>query len=127
MRVLIAGYVLLLCTGQLLAQEKAAPPESKFVTVPAAIDHNRIVINSDVRLPDGSMQTIRAWVDNGNAELDVSRRVATLLGLNVTCGEHECSSPPPREIVVGGMTIPLSAVKDAKIPLKAVSAAAVLA
>jgi len=128
MRVLRAAYILLLCIGQLLAQEKTtAPPESKLVTVPAAIDHNRIVIAAEVRLPDGSMQTIRAWVDNGNAELDVSRRVATLLGLNVTCGEHECSSPPPREIIVGGMTIPLSAVKDAKIPLKAVSAAAVLA
>jgi hypothetical protein len=128
MRVWGAAYILLLCTGQLLAQERAtAPPEPKFVTVPATIDHNRIVINADVRLADGSMRTIRAWVDNGNAELDLSRRVATLLGLNVTCGEHECSSPPPREIVVGGMTIPLTAMKEAKIPLKAVNAAAVLA
>jgi hypothetical protein len=66
-------------------------------------------------------------VDNGNAELDLSRRVATLLGLNVTCGEHDCSSLPPREIGVGGLTIPLTAVKEAKIPLEPVNAAAVLA
>ena len=131
MRVLTVAYILILFTFQLLAQEKsAAPVEAKSVTVPATIDHNRIVINAEVRLPDGSTQTIRAWMDNGNAELDLSRRLATLLGLNVTCGEHECTSPPPREIVVGGMTIPLKAVKEAKeakIPLKPVNGAAVLA
>ena len=123
----MALFVLTFFAIQLLAQDKAAPVEPKSVTVPATIDHNRIVINADVRLPDGSTQTIRAWVDNGNAELDVSRRIATLLGLNVSCGERECSSPPPREVVVGGMTIPLTGVKEAKIPLKPVNAAAVLA
>lgn len=128
MRVSTAGYILVLFACQLLAQGQVASPDKhKIVTVPATIDHNRIVINADVRLPDGSMRTIRAWVDNGNAELDLSRRVATLLGLNVTCGEHECSSPAPQEIVVGGMTIPLTAVKEGKIPLKPVNAAAVLA
>ena len=123
----MALFVCIFFAVQLLAQEKAAPAEPKSATVPATIDHNRIVINVDVRLPDGSMQTTRAWVDNGNAELNLSRRVATLLGLNVTCGEHECSSPPPREIVVGEMTIPLTGVKEAKIPLKPVNASAVLA
>jgi hypothetical protein len=59
--------------------------------------------------------------------LYISRRLATLLNLAVTCGNQECSSPPPKELVIGGMTIPLSQVKEAKIPLKAVSVAAVLA
>lgn len=128
MRLLIAASILLLFTAHLRAREKAAAPAApRSVTVPAVIDHNRIVINVDVRLADGSSQTIRAWVDNGNAELDVSRRIATLLGLSVTCDERECSSPPPREIVVGGMTIPLTTVKEAKIPLKPVNAAAMLA
>jgi len=128
MKTLTAGYILLLITSPFLGQGKvASPAEPKLVTVPAAIDHNRTVINVDVRLADGSMRTIRAWLDNGNAELDLSRRVATLLGLNVTCGEHECSSPAPREIVIGGMAIPLTAVREARIPLKPVNAAAVLA
>lgn len=128
MRVLSVACLSLLLCGGLLAQEKAAQAVGpKSVTVPATIDHNRIVINVDLQLPDGSAQTIRAWVDNGNAELDLSRRVATLLGLNVTCSAQECSSPPPREIVVGGMTIPLTAVKEARIPLKPVNAADVLA
>jgi len=110
------------------AQEKAAPaagPQS--VTVPLIIDHNRIVINVDVRLPDGSAQRVRAWVDNGTVDLILSRRVATQLGLNVTCDEQECSSPAPPEITIGGMNVSLAGVKQAKIPLKPVSAAPVMA
>ena len=120
----IASLVLLcsLAAGQ---EQNASAPKS--VTVPAAIDHNRVVINADLQLPDGSTQRIRAWVDNGNPELNMSRRVATLLGLAVQCGEQECSSPAPAAIVIGGMTIPFAEVKEAKIPLKPVNAATVLA
>ena len=124
----MAGCLFLLLGVQVQAQEKAAPaPAPKSVTVPLGIDHNRIVINVDVRLPDGSVQTVRAWVDNGNPDLYLSRRLATLLGLNVTCGEHECSAPAPPEIVIGGLTIPLTAATEAKIPLRPVNAAAILA
>jgi len=110
-----------------LAQDKAAPSEPKSVTVPAAIDHNRVVIEVDLPLPDGSTSRVHAWVDNGNPDLYLSRRLATSLGLSVTCDDHECSSPPPHAMKVGGMTIPLDAVKVAKIPLKPVNAASVLA
>ena len=91
------------------------------------IDHNRVVIHVDVPLPDGSTVRVHAWVDTGDAELNMSRHLATLLALPVTCDEHECSSTPPKEIIVGGMAIPLGAAKVAKIPLKPVSAASVLA
>jgi hypothetical protein len=115
--------LLLLC-GWPEAQESAAP---KVVTVPAAIDHNRVIINADLITPNGSAETVRAWVDNGNPDLYISRRLATLLNLPVSCGNQECSSPTPKELVIGGMAIPLSQVKEAKVPLKAVGAAAVLA
>jgi hypothetical protein len=116
----------LLC-GFTLAQDKPASPEPKSVTVPAAIDHNRVVIDADLSLPDGSTSRVHAWVDNGNPDLELSRRVAMLLGLSVTCDDHECSSPPPHAMNVGGMTIPLDTAKVAKIPLKPVNAASVLA
>jgi hypothetical protein len=111
--------VLVLTTAS-LAQSPA-----KSVTVPITLDHNRVVLDVDLPLPDGSTKRIRGWVDNGNADLELSRRVATLLGLNVACGEHECSAPPPREIMIGGTKISLAAVKEAKVPLKPVTAAAV--
>jgi hypothetical protein len=109
--------------------QKSAAPEStlRLVTVPATIDHNRVIIDVDVPLPDGSSQRIHAWVDNGDPELNLSRHLATLLALNVTCNDNECLSPPPREIRIGGMSIPLTDVKTAEIPLRPVSAASVLA
>jgi hypothetical protein len=95
--------------------------------VPATIDHNRVLIKINVPLADGSSQAVRAWVDNGNPELYMSRHLASLLGLAVKCDEHECSSASPPEINVGGMAISLAGVKEAKIPLRPVSAAAVVA
>ena len=126
MRWVIAGLMLISLGGQPRAQEKAAAG-ARVVTVPATIDHNRVVIQGDLRLPDGSTQTVRVWVDNGDPELNLSRRLATLLSLPVKCGDQECSSPPPAEIVIGGMSVPLSPVKEAKIPLRPVNEAAVLA
>ena len=122
----MAGLLFISLGGPLRAQEKAAAG-AQVVTVPATIDHNRVVIRVDLRLPDGSTQTVRAWVDNGNPELNLSRRLATLLSLPVKCGDQECSSPPPANILIGGMSVPLTAVKEAKIPLRPVNEAAVLA
>jgi len=124
------ALVVLILSTVALAQNapKLTPlPEAKSVTVPIALDHNRVIIDVDLPLPDGSSKRVRGWVDNGNPDLDLSRRVATLMGLNVTCGEHECSAPPPHAITIGGMRISLAAVKEAKIPLKPIAAAAILA
>lgn len=128
MRFCTAACTLLLLCGFSGAQDKALlQSQPTSVTVPAAIDHNRVVINAEVPLPNGSTERVHAWVDNGNPDLYLSRRLAALLGLAVACNDHECSSPPPREISVGGMTIPLAGIKEAKIPLKPVNAASVLA
>ena len=116
-------FILLATAG---AQRQSSPnPDSKSITVPIILDHNRVVIDVDFPLADGSAQHVRGWIDNGTPDLYLSRRLATLLGLHVTCGEHECSAPPPREIEIGGTKISLAAVKEAKIPLKPVAAAAV--
>ena len=91
MRVVLAACCLLLLCGWV--QRAGKLQRRKQVTVPAAIDHNRVIINADLLLPNGSTETVRAWVDNGNPDLYISRRLATLLGLAVTCGDQECSSP----------------------------------
>jgi hypothetical protein len=127
MRILEASCILLLCCGLMTAEEKNATSPPQPVTVPATIDHNRVVIGADLSLPDGSVQTVHAWVDNGNPEFYLSRRVATLLGLAVTCDAKECSSAAPKEISIGGMRLALDMVKEAKIPLRPVDAASVLA
>ncbi len=97
------------------------------VTVPITLDHNRVIIEVGLVLPDGFKQRVRAWVDPGNPDLMLSRRVAGLLGLAVTCSDKDCSAPPPSEIEIGGTNVSLSPVKVANIPLKPVSSAAVMA
>ncbi len=124
MRILTAAVALLWLNGLTAAQTRTDP---QSVTVPATIDHNRVVIDAQIQLADGSTQRVHVWVDNGNPELNLSRRIATLLGLTVSCNDQECSSPPPSALVVGGMTIPLGGAKEAKIPLRPVNAAGVLA
>jgi hypothetical protein len=111
----------------ILASVASAQSAPQPVTVPITLDHNRVVISADLPLPDGSTTRVRAWVDNGNPELYASRRVATLLGLNVKCGEHECSALPPVDMMIGGMKVSLTGLNEAKIPLKPVAAAAVMA
>ena len=68
-----------------LAQTPAA---RKSVTIPITLDHNRVVVDVDLALPDGTSQRVHAWIDTGNPDLEVSRRLATLLGLNITCGKN---------------------------------------
>jgi len=131
MRFCTATCVLLLCGFTHAQDNPTRPSEPNSVTIPMAIDHNRVVINVELPLPDGSTQRVRAWVDNGNPDLNLSRRLATQLQLPVSCNsnnnDHECSSPPPPEIMIGGMKIPLVGIKLAKIPLNPVDAASVLA
>jgi hypothetical protein len=120
---LAAVVALVLSSG--LAAGQSAP--AKPVTVPLILDHNRVVIEAGLPLTDGSTQRVRAWVDNGNPDLYLSRHAAMLMGLAVACGDTECSAPPPHEITIAGMKIPLTTIKEAKIPLKPVAAAGVMA
>jgi hypothetical protein len=103
-----------------------AGSEPKSVTVPVTLDHNRVIIDVYVPLPDGSSKRVRGWIDTGDAELQMSRRVATLMGLAITCDANTCSAPPPREITIGAMKISCMAVKEIQIPLKPENAASVM-
>jgi hypothetical protein len=130
MKVATGACALLLLCGTVWAQEKMnAATGTRSVTVPVTVDHNRVLIDVELPLVDGSREQVHAWVDNGNPDLSLSRRLATLLGLAVAChdNDQECTGPAPREILIGGMAIPLAAAKEARIPLKPVSAAAMLA
>lgn len=114
--------VFILAAG--LASGQSVPAAS--VSVPITLDHNRTIIEVGLTLPDGSKQQVRAWVDPGNPQLTLSRRIAGLLGLAVTCGDKDCTAPAPQEIEIGGMEISLASVKQAEVPLKPVSDAAIM-
>jgi hypothetical protein len=87
--------------------------------VPVTLDHNRVVIDVYLPLAEGSTKRVRGWVDTGNSDLWMSRRVATLMGLTVDCGEKTCSATGSlREIVIGGMKVSFANLKQAKIMVK---------
>ncbi len=120
----ISFYFCCLVLAQAGLAFSAAPAA---VTVPAVIDHNRVTIAVDLPMADGSTQSVRAWVDTGTTDLTLSRRLAMSLGLTVKCDDTACSSPPPAKISIQGLTIPLTELKEAKIPLRPVNAASVMA
>jgi hypothetical protein len=111
-------FVILVLTGALAAQT-AATSQPQSVTVPMALDQGRIVIDIDLRLPNGSTERVRGWVDNGNPDLYMNQRVADLMGVGAFCAGEICKGTPsptsPFEISIGGMKIRLP-IKEIKIP-----------
>lgn len=67
---------------------------SKPVTVPITLDHNRVVIDVYLTLPDGTSKRVRALVNTGSSDLMMSQRVAALFG-PVHCDGKSCTATPP--------------------------------
>ena len=103
------------------ASQNAAKDAPQSATVPMTLDQGRVVIDADILRPDGSTERVRAWVDNGNPDLYMSRRVAGLMGLRVICNGQLCSGTPPSqvaalEILIGGVKIFLNPMQETKVP-----------
>jgi len=89
--------------------------EPKSVTVPITLDHNRIVIDVYLPLPDGSSKRVRGLVDTAATEMTTSQRVGELFG-PVKCDAQTCETTLPPEIQIGGMKIPLERMQTAHAP-----------
>jgi PDZ domain len=113
--------ILVLCTAACAqtTPQLASQPGPKSVTVPLKLSHDRIIVDVDLRLSDGTSQRVRAWVDNGNPDLFMSRRLA--VGA-FSCDGQLCSATAPSEMSIGGMAIPLggktpgTGIKEARVP-----------
>lgn len=115
------------------AREKTHPStEPPPVTVPATTDHNRVVIDVGISLKDGTTASVHAWVDNGDPDLWMSKRVAELMGLSVSCDGQTCAGHtnpqlPGLEILIAGMKVSLPSSNPIRIPLNSGIAAGVIA
>ena len=87
---------------------------SNPVTIPITLDHNRIIIDVYLPLPDGSSKRVRAWVNSASPEMMMSQRVAALFGSG-PCQEQRCPGAPPREMLIGDLEISLSSIQTAYI------------
>jgi hypothetical protein len=100
---------------------QTAPATPKSATVPITLDHNRIIVDVHLPVPDGSSKRVRAWVDNGNPDLYVTENVTKLMGLK-PLGEVEegtgakfRTTESPQSIVIGGMTVSLAGIRPAPV------------
>jgi hypothetical protein len=97
----------------------AAQPTPKAVTVPITLDHNRTIIDVYFSLPDGQTKRVRGWVDNGTAELELTEALAQKLGLAFKAAVKPHAGDQrgvdaPRSLQIGGLTIALDDIKEAK-------------
>lgn len=128
----IVGICLSVCSAGWARQKSHPSQEPPPATVPATIDHNRVVIEVEIPLKDGSTAAVHAWVDNGDPELWMSKRVAELMGMSVSCDGQTCAGHTnpqltEMEILVGGMKISLPLSKPINIPPTSGIAAGVIA
>jgi hypothetical protein len=124
-RVLVVPIFIIANVCSVLAQNPNGL-RTESATVPITLDQDRVVIDVDLALADGSVERVRGWVDGGNPDLWMSRRVAGLMGLNVNCDGQTCLAIPKSpaaalDILIGGMKISLlsdthSSIKEIKIP-----------
>ena len=124
MRFRAAFVVLTLIISTAVLPQNAPTSRPKSVTVPITLDQGRVVIDVDVPLADGSTESVRGWVDNGNPDLAMNRRVAGLMGLVVNCDGQICAGTPKSpgvslEVGIGGMKILLPPTKEIRIPVGA--------
>jgi len=107
----------------ILSIAAAAQPAPQTATVPVTLDHNRIIIDVYLPLPDGTQKRVRGWVDNGNANVWLTEHVANLMALKPMPDSKETEAlgakvrmfQAPKEIVVGGMKISFADVREARM------------
>lgn len=114
MRCFLITCVVLFTLQLSLAQQKA---QAKPVTVPAIIDHNRVIIDVDVPAQNGARTRVHAWVDSGNPELEMSGKLVSWGGFGGICGGQTCVATPPKQVLIGDMQISFASVKEAKVPI----------
>ncbi len=84
-------------------------------TVPITLDHNRIIIDVYLRMPDGSKTRVRGWVDPGDTEMSITEALSKKLGLTIVGGNPDArESQVPAELLVGAMKLDLGRIKEAR-------------
>lgn len=123
------AFITLILVIAAIAQSSPKPApqsESKSATVPFTLDHNRVIIDISIPLPNGTTQRVHAWVDNGNPDLVLSESLAKTMGLTLLCAGQVCGTPTPLpEILIGDLKVPLSNIRPriGERPDKAMSVA----
>ena len=120
MRFSTALIALTLTTLAVAQNGPKAEAEPKSVTVPVTLDHDRVIIDVYLPLPDGSTKRVRGWVDTGDTEVWMSQQVAGSMGLTVSCDGKTCTGATTKvvslEVMIRGMKIFLPVMGKIRVP-----------
>lgn len=108
---LLAGLPLIAACG--------GPREPRAVTVPFVLDHNRMLVEAEIRRPDGTWRPVRLWVDSGNPDFFIRESLAQDLGIDLSAAATAADGarpplevPPPTAIRIGGMALDFTGVQS---------------
>jgi len=107
------GFCLLLTITGCIMLFLASFQEKKIstVTVPVTLDHNRMLVDAEIRRKNGSWRKARLWVDTGNPSFYLSGELARDLGMDFSTNEVNPHVPPPSEVRIGGMPLNFEGVR----------------
>ncbi len=75
-------------------------------TVPIVLDHNRMIVEGEIRKENGQVRRVRLWVDSGNPTFTLSAGLARDLGINQPPeGTPGIDVTPPSDVRIGGMKV----------------------
>lgn len=116
MKPLVAFLAAIACAFPLSSHAQAKAPMS--VTVPFALDHNRMLVDAEVLATDGTWKPARLWVDTGNPAAMLDEAFARRLGLDPAAqgggSEGRMRSvgvPPLAGVRIGGVAVDFSGVE----------------
>jgi len=82
------------------------------VSVPMISDHNRMIVEAEVKKDDGKWKKVRLWIDSGFPIFYMSEPLARDLGIDISgIVNSGIEVKPPSEICVGGMKLDFDDVK----------------
>jgi hypothetical protein len=92
--------------------------QTKIVTVPFLLDHNRMLVDAEMQKSDGTWRKVRLWVDSGNPAFIISESLARDLGIDLSAAQDSSFKgsylevPNPTGLRIGGMKLNLDSVKS---------------
>ena len=108
-----AGFFFIISCSLLLFFYRAAKNNS--VTVLFILDHNRMLIDADMKRNDGSMRKARLWIDSGNPDFFMSKALARDLGIDLSEAAEKAVNgqlkvPAPAGVQINGMPLDFDSV-----------------
>ena len=110
--------VLLLGTLFVLSDAIAHETATKSLKIPFTLDHNRMLVQGEIRKSDGTWKKVLFWIDSGNPDFMITEGLANELGIDLggkKTGENGYPLPlevnPPEGIRLGRLMLDFTGIR----------------